>query len=65
MGGPWTYEGEHSFGMSGEDKAFYDDLVSPLGGGLVGRGMYDAAGALGLGVHHSPYAVHTRYRVVH
>jgi dihydrofolate reductase len=47
MGGPWTYEDEHSFEMSGEDKAFFDDLVSTLGGGLVGRGMYDASGAWG------------------
>ncbi|WP_395656633.1 dihydrofolate reductase family protein [Nocardioides sp.] len=47
MGGPWTYEGEHSFAMSEADRAFYDPLVERIGGGVVGRGMYDAAGAWG------------------
>ena len=47
MGGPWTYEGEHAFAMSDADKAFYEPLVANLGGGIVGRGMYDAAGAWG------------------
>jgi dihydrofolate reductase len=47
MGGPWTYEGEHSFGMHGPDKEFYDSLVAGLGAGVVGRGMYEAAGAWG------------------
>ncbi len=48
MGGPWTYESEHDVnGMAGEDKAFYDSLVSNLGAGICGRGMYDAAGAWG------------------
>jgi dihydrofolate reductase len=50
MGGPWTYEGEEGHdvsGMSGEDKAFYDDLVANMGSGIVGRGMYEAAGAWG------------------
>lgn len=47
MGGPWTYEGEHAFGMTGADKEFYDGLVARLGAGVVGRGMYDAAGAWG------------------
>src|SRR3954470_8992212 len=47
MGGPWTYDGGHEFAMSGPDKDFYDELVSSLGSGVVGRGMYDAAGAWG------------------
>lgn len=47
MGGPWTYEGGHEFGMHGPDKEFYDELVSTLGSTVVGRGMYDAAGAWG------------------
>lgn len=47
MGGPWTYEGEHAFGMHGPDKEFYDGLVTRLGAGVCGRGMYDAAGAWG------------------
>ncbi len=52
MGGPWTYEGEHAFDMSDADKAFYEPLVANLGGGIVGRGMYDAAGAWG---GHNPF----------
>jgi dihydrofolate reductase len=47
MGGPWTYEGEHAFGMSGADKEFFDEMVARLGAGVCGRGMYDAAGAWG------------------
>jgi dihydrofolate reductase len=33
--------------MRGPDKEFYDDLVSEIGSGVVGRGMYDAAGGWG------------------
>jgi dihydrofolate reductase len=33
--------------MTGTDKEFFDELVSTVGGGIVGRGMYDAAGAWG------------------
>jgi dihydrofolate reductase len=47
MGGPWTYEGGHEFAMSGPDKEFYDALVSSIGAGVVGRGMYEGAGAWG------------------
>jgi dihydrofolate reductase len=47
MGGPWTYEGGHEFAMGGADKEFYDELTATLGSGIVGRGMYDAAGAWG------------------
>jgi dihydrofolate reductase len=48
MGGPWTYETEHVPGnMIGADKEFFDGLVANMGSGLVGRGMYDAAGAWG------------------
>src|SRR5438270_10817672 len=45
MGGPWTYDGGHDFAMHGPDKEFYDELVASYGAGIVGRGMYDAAGA--------------------
>ena len=34
-------------GMSGSDKEFYDGLISTIGGSIVGRAMYDAAGAWG------------------
>jgi dihydrofolate reductase len=47
MGGPWTYEGGHDFAMHGPDKEFYDELVSTVGSGVVGRGMYDASGGWG------------------
>ena len=47
MGGPWTYEGGHDFAMHGADKEFYDEFVSTVASGVVGRGMYDASGAWG------------------
>ena len=47
MGGPWTYDGEHAFAMSDEDREFFDGMTANLGAGIVGRGMYDAAGAWG------------------
>src|SRR3954451_12082968 len=47
MGGPWTYEGEHDFAMGDADREFFDELTAGLGAGIVGRGMYDAAGAWG------------------
>ena len=48
MGGPWTYETEHEpGGMQGADKEFFDSLTGHMGAGVVGRGMYDAAGAWG------------------
>src|SRR5204862_603934 len=33
--------------MHGPDKQFYDELVSTMASGVVGRGMYDAAGGWG------------------
>jgi len=47
MGGPWTYDGGHDFAMHGPDKEFFDDMTSTVASGVVGRGMYDAAGAWG------------------
>lgn len=48
FGGPWTYDGERQPGnLQGADKEFYDELVGRIGSGIVGRGMYDAAGAWG------------------
>jgi dihydrofolate reductase len=48
FGGPWTYDGEHDFdAMSGQDKVFYDGLLERIGAGIVGRGMYESAGAWG------------------
>ena len=48
MGGPWTYDGVHDpTAMTGEDKAFYDELVGDMGAAVCGRGMYDSAGGWG------------------
>jgi dihydrofolate reductase len=47
MGGPWSYDGDHSFGMTGADKEFFDEHTSTVTSGVVGRGMYDASGAWG------------------
>lgn len=47
MGGPWHYGDEHSFDMAAADRAWYDAVTADVGAGIVGRGMYDAAGAWG------------------
>ncbi len=48
MGGPWTYDSGHDVGGTrGEDRAWLDELTTGLGAGVVGRGMYEAAGAWG------------------
>jgi dihydrofolate reductase len=47
MGGPWSYDGDHSFGMTGADKEFFDEHTSAVASGVVGRAMYDASGAWG------------------
>jgi len=49
MGGPWTYadDGHDTDGMSGADREYFDALTDGLGCGIVGRNMYDAAGAWG------------------
>jgi dihydrofolate reductase len=49
MGGPWTYadDGHDTDGMHGPDREYYESLTEGLGCGIVGRNMYDAAGAWG------------------
>jgi dihydrofolate reductase len=49
MGGPWTYadDGRDTDGMQGADREYYESLTEGLGCGIVGRNMYDAAGAWG------------------
>lgn len=49
MGGPWSYadDGRDTAGMHGPDKEYFDALTAGLGCGIVGRNMYDAAGAWG------------------
>ncbi len=49
MGGPWTYadDGRDTDGMHGPDKEYFDSITEGLGCGIVGRTMYEAAGAWG------------------
>ena len=49
MGGPWTYadDGHDTDGMHGPDKEYFDSITEGLGCGIVGRTMYEAAGAWG------------------
>ncbi len=49
MGGPWTYadDGRDTDGMHGTDREFFESLTDGLGCAIVGRNMYDAAGAWG------------------
>lgn len=48
MGGPWSYAGEHDTnGMRGADREYFEAITADLGGAVVGRNMYDAAGAWG------------------
>jgi dihydrofolate reductase len=49
MGGPWTYadDGRDTSGMHGPDKEFFDSLTEGMASGIVGRNMYEAAGAWG------------------
>ena len=48
MGGPWTYEHDHDPGsMVGPDREYFASITAGVGAGVVGRGMYDAAGAWG------------------
>jgi len=49
MGGPWTYDSEHTpgAGMSGADREYMDAITDGLGAGVCGRGMYEAAGHWG------------------
>src|ERR687897_1576399 len=49
MGGPWTYadDGRDTDGMRGADREYYESITDGIGCGIVGRNMYDAAGAWG------------------
>ncbi len=48
FGGPWTYDGQgDSRPMTEVDEAWYQAIVGRVGAVVVGRGMYDAAGAWG------------------
>lgn len=48
MGGPWTYDSPRDpTGMRGTDREYYAAVTKGVGCTLVGRGMYEAAGAWG------------------
>ena len=49
MGGPWTYadDARNPDGMRGADREYYESLTAGLACGIVGRTMYDSAGAWG------------------
>ncbi len=48
MGGPWTYDGGHDTdGMRGADREFFEAVTAGVGAAVVGRNMYEAAGAWG------------------
>lgn len=48
MGGPWTYEGGHdASNQVGADRDFIQGLISRIGSGICGRGMFEAAGRWG------------------
>ena len=49
MGGPWTYadDGHDTDGMHGPDLEFFESITEGLGCAIVGRNMYEAAGAWG------------------
>jgi len=48
MGGPWTYA-DHADpnGMHGADLDYFEALIDGVRSGIVGRNMYEAAGAWG------------------
>jgi dihydrofolate reductase len=49
MGGPWTYadDGADTDGMRGPDREYFESVTDGLGCSIVGRNMYEAAGAWG------------------
>jgi dihydrofolate reductase len=47
FGGPWSYEAEPSGEATSADKEYLDGAMARAGAVVVGRGMYEAAGAWG------------------
>jgi dihydrofolate reductase len=45
FGGPWSYEAEPRGEATGADKEYLDGVMARAGAVVVGRGMYEAAGA--------------------
>jgi dihydrofolate reductase len=54
FGGPWSYEEEPRGEATGADKEYLDRAMARAGAVVVGRGMYEAAGAWG---GHNPFGV--------
>jgi dihydrofolate reductase len=47
FGGPWSYAEEPSGEATGADKEYIDEVMARAGAVVVGRNMYEAAGAWG------------------
>ena len=47
FGGPWSYEEEPSGEATGADKQYLDEVMARAGAVVVGRNMFEAAGAWG------------------
>jgi dihydrofolate reductase len=47
FGGPWSYEAEPKGEATGADKEYLDGGMARAGAVVVGRGMYESAGAWG------------------
>jgi dihydrofolate reductase len=47
FGGPWSYDAEPTGGPTGVDRELLDKAMAEVGAVIVGRTMYEAAGAWG------------------
>ena len=47
FGGPWSYESPREGEVSGEDKAYVDEMTAANAAVIAGRGTYEAAGHWG------------------
>jgi dihydrofolate reductase len=54
FGGPWSYEQEPRGEATGADKEFLDGVMARAGAAVIGRNMYEAAGAWG---GHNPFGI--------
>jgi hypothetical protein len=61
FGGHWSPDWPGRGEPAGEDKAWLEEAMGANGAVIAGRGIYEAAGHLG--VRQSPFATFTGYRV--
>jgi len=47
FGGPWTYDNFPDTEMTGEDKAYFDEIMARTGAVIAGRASYDGGGGWG------------------